>query len=293
MQFSELNPATRFFLGTGRQLSRLSPALGLLARRVAVHYGGRCAFVVSTGRVGTLTLTNVLGLSPDVVAAHEPGPVLLQESYDAYMDETDIAQSKRWRDLVFKARSGPVIKANLRGKIYVETNNRLTYLARAIARAFPASQFIHLHRHPYEVIRSGMRRAWYQGHPWDFARIRPKQQEMAENDWKALSPEEKIAWNWSFVNLEIMNFFELLPPWRKLTLPSVALLCMSDTALSELFTFLGGRKPHEERIRQVLGRKLNAQKEREFSLEDNCDGKLRSRMRQRLMGAATALGYEV
>src|SRR5690625_7198839 len=46
-------------------------------------------------------------------------------------------------------------------KRYIETNNQLTFFAPGLARMFPDAQFVHLYRHPGEVVRSGMRRGWF------------------------------------------------------------------------------------------------------------------------------------
>jgi hypothetical protein len=114
-------------------------------------------FVLSTGRTGTMQLSAVLNLSPDIFAVHEPRPSLVKVAKDAYINGYP---EDKWIDIVQSARDELIAYAHHKQKIYVETNNRLTFLAKALSKAFPKSKFIHLHRHPYEVIRSGMRRGW-------------------------------------------------------------------------------------------------------------------------------------
>ena len=46
----------------------------------------QCVFVLSTGRTGTMQLTALLNLSPQILAFHEPTPVLLKAGADAYQE---------------------------------------------------------------------------------------------------------------------------------------------------------------------------------------------------------------
>lgn len=155
--------------------------------------GCPCAFVLSTGRAGSKTLTALFALSSRILAEHEPMPRLVRASFEAYLEGPSIATSDHWRDLVWAARDDLVCEANRKGRIYVETNNRITYLAPVVARCFPESRFVHLHRHPYEVVRSGMRRGYYEGHDWDFARVRPRAAEPLAARWESLPRLEKCA----------------------------------------------------------------------------------------------------
>ena len=221
--------------------------------------GCPCVFVLSTGRAGTKTLTDLLALSSDVIALHEPLPTLVKASYDAFMEYDRAGLGQLWDYLILSARDDYVFEANLQGKIYIETNNRLTYLAEALARAFPDSRFIHLHRNPYEVIYSALRRQWYCNHPWDFARISPKHGQPFADSWNSMTALEKNAWYWSKVNSHIINFFSSLPHGRKFVLPSSLLFNADEQILNNLFQFIGAEQPEIKAIYQALSKKLNAQ----------------------------------
>lgn len=252
-----------------------------------------CVFVLSTGRVGTQTLTALLNLSPQVLATHEPEPSLVQASFAAYMEGEAAAGSEKWRAVVLAARDDFVLRASKQGKIYAETSNRLSYLAPALAAAFPASRFIHLHRHPHEVIRSAMRRRHYQGHAWDFARIRPRPESPLAEGWSGMSPLEKTAWYWAEVNALAIRFLKGLPPMRALDLPAEVLFAGNPKRVAAAFSFIGAAPPPEGAIQKVLDQKLNAHAEADFrgpadwTRED-------LRTISRLVGTtAEALGYEV
>lgn len=252
-----------------------------------------CVFVLSTGRVGTKTLTALFALSPHVVATHEPEPRLVKASFEAYMEGGALEDSDKWRAVVLAARDDAICEANRRGKIYIETNNRLTYLARVLAVTFPASRFIHLHRHPYEVVRSAMRRGYYQGHNWDFARIRPRPHEALAAQWDRLSPLEKSAWYWERVNAEARDFLNTLPTSRKLTLRADALFAGEEAVLKHLFAFVGLDLPPQERIEEVLGQKINAQRQGDFPTPAEWGDAERAAVRQRVAETAHSLGYRL
>ncbi|HLC17243.1 MAG TPA: sulfotransferase [Thermodesulfovibrionia bacterium] len=235
------------------------PYVTHLADAYAMKWSGcPCVFVLSTGRTGTKTLANLLSLSPDIAAFHEPVPKLVKASFDAFM-QADKSLAEHWGSLVMYARDDYIFNANLHGKLYIETNNRLTYLASALARAFPDSRFIHLHRNPFEVIYSALRRQWYENHPWDFARIMPRQGDPFAESWNTMTALEKNAWYWAKVNELIIAFFQSLPDWRKFTLPSELLFKTDKQTIDALFEFIGAQIPQAMQIQQVISTKLNAQ----------------------------------
>ena len=223
--------------------------------------GMNCVFALSTGRTGTQTLAAMLRLSPHVEAQHEPAPRLVQSSFNAYMEAHSADWLERWSPFVLAVRDDFVLGANAEGKVYVESNNRLTYLATAVKDAFPASKFIFSHRHPYKVIRSGMQRGAYQGpgKAWNFARIRPRFGEPHFDQWDKMDPLEKEAWRWAQINKEAKAFFDSLPEERKFELPSSVFFSADERVYRQIFEFVGVPCPSLEEINQIMGRKMNAQ----------------------------------
>jgi hypothetical protein len=250
-----------------------------------------CLFVLSTGRAGSKTLTALFALSALAVSEHEPFPRLVRASFDAYLEGAGIAHSPTWRAVVLAARDDLLCEANRRGKTYIETNNRLTYLAPALATVFPASRFIHLHRPPYEVVRSGMRRGYYQSHNWDFARVRPRPGEEMAAHWDALPQLEKVAWYWARVNGEAREFIDSLPAGRGLDLRADDLFAGDEATLRALFRFAGLPFPAVELVEEVLGAKINAAQRGSFPVPSEWSEADRAAVWRHVADVAQILGY--
>ncbi len=221
----------------------------------------KCVFTLSTGRTGTQTMASMLELSSKVAAEHEPNPRLVKSTFDAYMDEGSEGWLERWTDFVLAVRDDFVLSANAKGKVYVESNNRLTYVADAVLAAFPESKFVFSHRDPYKVIRSGMRRGAYTGPNicWNFARIRPRAGEPYLEEWDSMTPLQKEAWRWAKINQISVDFLEKLPADKKYELPATRLFSEDPNVYREIFEFVGVDSPPLEEIKKVMGQKINAQ----------------------------------
>jgi len=230
-----------------------------LGRAYEKHWQGyRCVFVLSTGRVGSKTLAVLYNLSTSVMALHEPMPRLIQASFEAYM-EPDRHTPVTWRSMIHAARDDYICKAYDLNWCYVETSNRMTWLASHLAESFPDSRFIHLHRHPLEVIRSGLRRSYYQGHGGDFARVRPRADDEWVTAWDGFAAWQKVAWYWQAANSEALNFKATLPADRFLSVAAADMFAGSEACIRSLFEFAGTAVPSWRKIKRVLGKKLNAQ----------------------------------
>jgi hypothetical protein len=214
----------------------------------------RCVFVPSTGRAGSMQLAAVLGLAPEVIALHEPTPMLLDLGAEAYAEH---CAGDAWRCLARGIRNELVAFAAHENRIYVETNNRLTFIAQALADVYPASRFIHLHRHPYEVVRSGLSRRWYEGSAVDFSLIRPRPGDPYAGRWGTMTAAEKIAWFWLRINEEASAFVAGLGP-RGMVLGAAEFFACEAQTISRLFEFVGVPAPDLAAVRQALGRQLNA-----------------------------------
>lgn len=220
-----------------------------------------CVFVLSTGRTGTQTLTKLLALSPRIHAEHEAMPQLVKASFDAYMNTEAPEWSPTWQRVALAARDDLVLNANRAGKVYFESNYRLTYLAPALAAAFPASRFLFLHRDPFAVIRSGMRRGYYRSpfEAWNFARIRPRPSDPAVDRWEDFTQLEKNAWRWAHANDFAADVFEQLPENRRLELRSADLFGGRRNVQKRLFSFCGVECPPDRDTESVFARTFNAQ----------------------------------
>lgn len=217
-------------------------------------------FVLSTGRAGTLLLTQLLQVSPHIRVAHQPQPELIRASKIAY---EQIANSPKIFLETFKsAREELVLEATSREQQYIETNNRITFFAPIIRDVFPNAVFIHLVRHPGSFVRSGIRRNWYSDqHAHDIGRISPQVGEMKDR-WPKLSQIEKIGWLWNETNQFIENVREQIPTSHFLFVK--AELLFKDISITEkIYEFLEIDCPMRARLQKNL-KPVNVQKKGEY-----------------------------
>lgn len=220
----------------------------------------RCLFVLSTGRTGTKTLARLLDLSREVAAFHEPRPQLLKERQIARWEVH--ANERKYRHIFIWARGTPLFKSTLDERVYAETSARLTFFAPVIADLLPNAKFLFIHRRPFGVVRSGMKRGWYVDHPADYARVRPVKGEEFFDRWDEMSPFKKICWYWRVYNDFALDFCEQVSSSRTLIVRASELF--EGSAVSRIFDFLNVQRPCSKAVEEVLSKKLNAQREGTF-----------------------------
>lgn len=237
----------------------------LRCRRILESFDSQhpAVFVLSTGRAGTKTLSALLGLAHNVLAYHEPTPKLYNLSRLSYEKLPAQPLEEVFQEAFLLARNGNLRHSLCRRKGYVETSPQVTFLGPVIARAIPRVSFIHLVRDPRDVVRSGMRRGWYRGHPYDATRIRPREGSGAHRDWRSYDAFRKNLWLWTETNRWIIRF-------RRETDSAVYPLRAEDVfdsnrdVINSLFSFIGSSVPPQRHITRILGRKLNAQRTGSF-----------------------------
>jgi hypothetical protein len=167
-------------------------------------------FVLSTGRSGSRTISNVLSQSPDMVCTHEPLPRLIEECARYRYGELEAATLA---ELLEESRP-----SHIDGRRYGESANRLSPAAPVLAATFPEAQFIWLIRDGREFVASGMQRGWYadaKDTPWERWRLRgDRLGEVADEEWSAWSPFEKVCWLWRRTNEMIRDDLGGLDPAR-------------------------------------------------------------------------------
>jgi hypothetical protein len=216
----------------------------------ALRAEARACFVLSTGRTGTMSLEALLALSPHIEAHHEPTPRLIALSYLAWkgVEEPDF-----WRQAVQVERDQLVFSALKRGRLYFEASNRMTFLAPALAAAYPRARFLIIARRPEGFVKSAVRRGYYQGHPWDHARPRPEA-------WRDERPEAKAAWLWRETYRFALDFAEAQPE-RTDVLLAEDLFAKDLGRVERLFGQLGVPAPPRRRMQAVLDAPRNAMKQ--------------------------------
>ncbi|MCA9050707.1 MAG: sulfotransferase [Planctomycetaceae bacterium] len=250
--------------------------------------------MLSTGRVGTDTLTRVLALSPGLRAHHEPEPTMLLESRDAYQcPESTDTLGKAYLNMRYF--SNPVSNSLRlcwrRDLVYVETSNRLTYFADRLADYFPLAKFVFLHRNPPDVIRSAMRRGYYNSHPWDPFRITPRMDDPFLTHWEHWTSFEKCCWYWQAVNRFSHEFVGCCEPDRCFVLPFECIKRAEVAVFQRLFDWLDVASPRTDEIRAVLDVRHNQQETGEFPKWADWTYEQKRQMDSIIADVARTLGY--
>jgi sulfotransferase family protein len=252
-----------------------------------------CVFVLSTGRVGSETLAALLVSADNVFAYHEPMPNLYYLSKLSHAHHADPLARTILRGAFLTAREDLLDYSLDCGRGYVETGPTGTFLAPFILDAIADARFIHLVRDPRAVVRSGMRRKWYDGHFNDNSRIVPDPASEAGRQWKAFGPLQKNIWLWHETNRWIMEFFARLPGARALSMRSEDLFSGRRDAIDKLFAFIDAPVPSGRRLERVLGKKLNAQFEGDFPEALGWTAEMTGSLKAIAGATAQRLGYEI
>lgn len=194
-------------------------------------------FFLSTGRTGTKWFANILAHNKNLLVFHAPKPDLSVQSAFAYkvLKESnfkpDVKLETAIKEIFLAGREENLRYAYKTKKRYVETNNYITFFAPIIAKVFPDSIFIHLHRHPGEFVRSGLNRDYYSDTDKDIQRRIVS----SENTWHNYSQIEKISWLWNETNSFIEHFKNQIDSKRVYTFKFENL---KEDELKKLFHFL-------------------------------------------------------
>lgn len=226
-----------------------------------------CFFVLSTGRCGTLLISKILAKSSCLRVEHNPKPELEYASKVVHRDDLnlhaqEIAVLASRFDLFF-------LDTLLRGKIYVETNNRISLFAPALAKLLPNAKFIHLVRDPADFVRSGMRRGYYQEGVTQHQRLDGSNYSV----WNNFSRIEKIAWEWNEINSKIEEFKSNVDSNRVLTINS-EMLYSNPATTHRIYNFLNIQNPyHGPKGNRLLARLLSnpINKQNEGAFPKYCD----------------------
>lgn len=237
----------------------------LIQKRPVEQFNDRhpCVFVLSTGRVGSETLAYLLRLANHVFVYHEPRPELFALSKLAYelsdVFSVDENVERTFKEGFLTARRELFNYSLYCDRGYVETGPQATFLAPIILKAIPEVKFIHLVRDPRMVVRSAMRRGWYDGHAYDFSRIVPAPGTDMGSAWENFDLFQKNLWLWAETNRWIMNFSKSLPEEQYLLAHSEDIFNAHEDTVRSLYHFIGTDIPPSRRIARVLGKRLNAQ----------------------------------
>jgi len=249
-----------------------------------------CIFVLSTGRAGTQTLAALCGLAKNYFVYHEPEPRLFglsKLSYEKYNLENDVI----FQESFITCRRELFKYALLMEKNYMETGNHVTFLAPIILKTLAQVRFIHLVRDPRDVVRSGMRRKWYDGGIFDRTRIVPREGTKADSEWSCYTPFQKNLWLWDESNRWILNFLSKIPEQQQLLVQSEDVFNGHKDTIESIFKFMDSPLPSERQISNVLGKKMNVQKVGRFPNPSDWTEEMQQQLVNLAGETAKRLGY--
>jgi hypothetical protein len=252
-----------------------------------------CIFVLSTGRVGTQTISALINLCPNFIAYHEPSPKLYGLSKLAYNKYIKNQNLDLFKEAFLTARRKLLNYSLKAGKGYAETSPQTTFLAPVILESLPNVRFIHLVRDPRNVVRSGMNRCWYDGHPADKIRIIPLQDTEAGRQWESYNSFQKNLWLWTETNKWILAFSSRLPSEKIILIHSENIFGAHPETLKKVFNFSGSPVPPQRKLLRVLRKKLNAQKTGSFPEPKNWPEIMQRDLVKITGETAKTLGYNI
>lgn len=282
------NTPRKIFYMARWKLSRKRPAQQFNDRRP-------CVFVLSTGRVGSETLSALLGLAKNVYVYHEPRPELFSLSKLAYELSGEYPANSSLaaalQEGFMTARRQILTDALYCDRGYVETGPQATFLAPLMLKAIPDIRFIHLIRDPRKVVISAMRRGWYGGHAYDVSRIVPRTDSPFHSAWDAMDTYQKNLWLWAETNRWILDYSKSLTAKQYLLVHAEDIFNANIGVIDNLFNFIETTAPTAYRISRVLGRKLNAQTQGVFKLPADWLAGADAQLSAFVSQTAAALGY--
>lgn len=225
--------------------------------------------------------------SSRLVVAHEPSPHLFGLGRLARTTTPADPVVSALDEAVRTCRQDSVSGAAVLGRRYVETSPQATFLAPNIRSVWPDAVFIALVRHPADVVRSGMRRGWYSGHPADATRLDP-----TEFGMSGLTPFEMNSWLWSETNRWVLDFLEESGD-SPMVVRFEELAADPSSCIDRLCTHIGVEAPRDRHLRSVRDRRLNEQIEGSFPTYEHWESAQQARFRELTGEVASRLGYQV
>jgi hypothetical protein len=155
--------------------------------------------------------------------------------------------------MIDAARMESILEVFIKDKIYVETNQCLTFFAPVIARLFKKAKFVHMVRHPGDFVRSALRKGWYKNDSiWEAGRVKMADQ----NRWNQLDHIEKLSWLWNITNMFIEKFL------RRIETGGTAFFKIEDLfscvdKVKALLKFIGGEEISAEQIAAIQKSRFN------------------------------------
>jgi hypothetical protein len=207
-----------------------------------------CLWVLSTGRCGTLTMSQLLDLSPNAVCLHEPMPRFVEQYAGAF---GPYIQRGRLSELVRFGRIDITSTIKGLGYWYAEAGHHMTSLAPYIKEVYPKSKFVYLRRDMDGYVQSGYQWNLYDPELDHYLKDRPRPPA------HLMTRSEKVAWLWCYINEHICHFLKTIPEddWYFLDFDKIKNHDLKDF-WSQLSRW-GVETPDDDKIEPVLFAELN------------------------------------
>lgn len=215
-----------------------------------MYHDASPVFILSTGRAGSKFLAVLLDQSENVTAYHEPRPTLEYFSdYAFHHQEEEEILSK----MIDAARMESILEVFIKDKIYVESNQCMTFFAPVVAKLFKKAKFVHVVRHPGDFVRSAIRKGWHKNDSiWESGRVK-----MADkNQWSKMDQIEKLSWVWYITNRFIEEFKSGMEEDRIYGC-KLEELSENKEKIKELLQFVGARDTQWEKIKVLQKEGVN------------------------------------
>jgi hypothetical protein len=232
-------------------------------------------FIIGCPRSGTTAVAKILNIAnnADVYVEQEPKKELCIGARKLYKNE--LVNPDNFIKIL---RNESISKTISMGKIYGDKNPNYLNFIPFLLKIWNA-KFVFIIRNGYEVVRSslGSYKYWRGNYfaleedgevsklnsPeddwWDYSRLRPNTDNPYYADWKSMSKFEKCCWHWNEFNKNILNFIYTIPPQIHRT---IDINKFKAKDYEEIFNFLGLEGYDQQKIRDMLDKKINSLKEK-------------------------------
>ena len=250
-------------------------------------------FILSTGRCGTKWIDEIISTDESVVSLHHPIPVMRSQAricYNYDFNKASNSEKQLLREMFLGGREELFNQALKVNKNLIFTDSRQTFFAEVIRDIFPKAKFVHLHRNPGQVIKSGMERDWYDAeNSSELNRIKPDQGDFHFDKWSEYDLIQKNSWLWNETNKWILNFLETVPSNQQFTL---SFNKWNSTNLSEMFQFCGA-SISESLIQKRRNARVNVQKTAKFKKFEEWAEADKEKVRSICGDTSSKLGYSI
>jgi len=206
-------------------------------------------FFLSPGRCGTEFMTEILSKDPKFYVSHNPKLELRYEANIAFQERDSVNVFN-----IFRAARRELIQYYFsRGRIYIETNNKISFFSYAIRNYYPNARFVVIVRERNSWIESATKRGYFKDKFDESGFIRS-----SEENWLKMSASEKIEWLYDHTYDFINDFTSTLPEANLFTVRFDELFTDPDKVLNLVNWISSESKLSTNKIVRAQRYKVNA-----------------------------------